>query len=154
MIYTILILMLIPNNIGQIFKAVKLGRTDRVKKEHLLSAIWIQTLHITTIQGKHRDPPQQIARLLQCGQPPVGAVAAVAHGPCDKGTPGHGYSEQNRGRCVESTATRECSFACLDQCFWECNGSESTAMSECSCVHLQQCLWEVKGSELFAVTES
>ena len=42
--------------------------------------------HIATLHPQQRDEPQHIARILQDGELPVGAVATAAHGPGDEGT--------------------------------------------------------------------
>ena len=79
--------------------------------KHLFAFIWIQTLQIATPQSQHRDEPQDIARLLQCGHPPIRPIVAAAHDPGDEGTPGHRRPENNGGGGIECTTTRERSSA-------------------------------------------
>ena len=51
----------------------------RATLEDLLLSTRIYAGQMATLNGERRDEPQHIARLLQRGEPPVGAMATVAH---------------------------------------------------------------------------
>ena len=96
---------------------------DPCMHQHTRTAIYIYIIyirehggHVATLQGQRRDESQHIAQAHHGGELPVGAVAAVAHGPGDEGTSRHRRPEGDGG---ESSAVTERPFANIHQRVWE-----------------------------------
>ena len=106
--------------------------------EHISRRAWIQCGHSATlIQDHHRDEPHHIAQLLHRGQFPVGAVAAVAHGPdneCTRCT----RLEDGSGK---TGAIQKCTIANIDQRFWCREGGDPTASAEHIIPQARQRIW-------------
>ena len=72
----------------------------RAALEHWSQSVPIHSVHIETLHSEHRDALQHIAQSLQDGEPPVGAVAAAAHGPGDEDTSRYRRSEDDGGEAL------------------------------------------------------